>query len=286
MGVVNVTPDSFAGDGGGTDAARAVAEGLALAETGADLLDVGGESTRPGAAPVDADEEASRVLPVIEGLARQTMVPVSVDTYKASVARAAIDHGASVVNDVSGLRYDPDLAEAVATARVVLVVSHTRGRSRDMYREARYDAVADEVAAELQWSLTTAVEAGVPRNRLIVDPGIGFAKRAEHSFTMLARLDRLRQLDRPILVGPSRKSYLTAALGEVPPDRREWGTAGAVAASVLLGAHIVRVHEVRTMLDVVRVVDAIRSHREKTEPEAPAASRRSPRRDRREGCDR
>ncbi len=273
MGVVNVTPDSFAGDGGGVDAARAVAEGLALVEAGADLLDVGGESTRPGATPIDAAEEASRVLPVVEALARQVTVPISIDTYKASVARRATAHGASLVNDVSGLRYDPDLAEATAAAHAALVVSHTRGRARDMYGEARYEAVADEVAAELEWSLKTAVAAGIPRDRLIVDPGIGFAKRAGHSFTVLAQLDRLRRLDRPILVGPSRKSYLTAVLGDVPPERREWGTAGAVAASVLLGAHIVRVHGVRAMLDVVRVADAIRKHRGTADPEAPAAPR-------------
>ena len=270
MGVVNVTPDSFAGSGERVDTAKAVADALALIDAGADVLDIGGESTRPGATPVDAGEEEGRVLPVVEALARQSAVPISIDTYKARVARATMACGAALVNDVSGLRYDPDLAGVVAAGRAALVVSHTRGRSRDMYADARYAALADEVTAELEWSLAGAVAAGVPRDQVIVDPGIGFAKRAEHSLAALGHLDRLRALDRPILVGPSRKSYLTAVLGDVTPESREWGTAGAVAACALLGAHIVRVHGVRAMVDVIRVVDAIRAHREAVDPSVKA----------------
>jgi len=260
MGVVNVTPDSFSGDGR-VEADRAIAEGLAQVDAGADLLDVGGESTRPGAAPTDAETERRRIQPVVEALARRVDVPIAIDTYKAVVARAALEHGASLVNDVSGLRYDPDLAAETAALRAALIVSHSRGRSRDMYERAEYHAVADEIVSELEWSLASAGAAGVPRGQIIVDPGLGFAKRAEHSLAVLGQLERFQVLDRPILVGPSRKSFLNAALGEVEPDAREWGTAGAVAASVFLGAHVVRVHGVRAMSDVVRVVDAIRAHR-------------------------
>ena len=261
MGVVNVTPDSFAGDGH-TDPAQAIAKGLALVDAGADILDVGGESTRPGATPLDAETEGRRVEPVIEALVNQTNVPISVDTYKAGVARAALNCGASLVNDVSGLRYDPDLAGEVVVRRAGLILSHTRGRSSDMYSQASYKAVAEEIITELEWSLDAASDAGITREHVIVDPGLGFAKRAEHSMVALGQLDRFRSLDRPILVGPSRKSFLTAVLGDVPPCEREWGTAGAVAASVLLGAHVVRVHGVREMIDVVRVADSIRMHRE------------------------
>ena len=261
MGVVNVTPDSFAGDGQ-ADPTSAIAKGLALVDAGADILDVGGESTRPGATPLDVETERRRVGPVIEALVNQTNVPVSVDTYKAVVARTALNCGASLVNDVSGLRYDPGLAGEVVARRAGLILSHTRGRSSDMYSQASYKAVTEEIVSELEWSLKAASDAGITREHVIVDPGLGFAKRAEHSMTVLSQLERLRSLDRPILVGPSRKSFLTAVIGNVPPAEREWGTAGAVAASVLLGAHVVRVHGVRAMVDVVRVADAIRMHRE------------------------
>ena len=262
MGVVNVTPDSFAGDGH-VDPVSAIAEGLAMVDAGADILDVGGESTRPGAIPVEGETERRRIQPVIEAWVRRANVPVSVDTYKAVVARAALNSGASLVNDISGLRYDPDLAGEAAARRAGLILSHMRGRSRDMYREADYSAAPEEVIAELEWSLETARASGVPRAHVIVDPGLGFAKCADHSLAVLGQLDRFRSLDRPILVGPSRKSFLAAVLGDVAPGAREWGTAGAVAVSVLLGAHMVRVHGVREMTDVVRVVDAIRVHRER-----------------------
>lgn len=262
MGIVNVTPDSFADGGLRLDPGRAIDDALALEAEGADLIDVGGESTRPGADPLPAAEELARVLPVVGGLAGRLRVPISIDTYKTEVARAALDAGAAIVNDVSGLRYDPALAGVVAARGAALVLMHNRGRSREMYRGAVYGALAREVAAELGASIDQAVAAGVARERLIVDPGIGFAKRAEHSFAALAQLDALAALDRPVLVGPSRKSFLIAALGERPPSAREWGTAAAVAAAVLAGAHIVRVHGVREMVEVVRVADAIRAHRD------------------------
>ena len=258
MGVVNVTPDSFTDGGAFLDPMRAADLALALDDAGADLLDVGGESTRPGAAPVPADEEMRRVLPVLDRLAGRVRAPVSVDTYKAGVARAALDHGAAMINDVSGLAAGPALAAVAANAGAPLVLMHNRGCSRDMYRHARYRCVGEEVASELGDVVDRAVAAGVPRGQIVVDPGLGFAKRADATLAALADLQALRCLDRPILVGPSRKSFLTAVLGERPPGDREWGTAGAVAAAVWLGAHIVRVHRVDAHLDVVRVADAIR----------------------------
>jgi dihydropteroate synthase len=256
MGILNVTPDSFSDGGLRFDPARAIEDGLRMLEEGADILDVGGESTRPGATPVPGDEEMRRVLPVVKHLADRGAV-VSIDTYKASVAREAIAHGALIVNDVHGLRRDPELASVVAEARVAVVLMHNRGASSDMYRAAVYGDAAREVSQELAAAAEAAVSAGVTRDALIVDPGIGFAKRAVHSYEVIARLDELRALDRPILSGPSRKSFLDEALGARAADDREWGTAAAVAASVLSGAHIVRVHDVEHMADVVRVADRI-----------------------------
>jgi dihydropteroate synthase len=258
MGVLNVTPDSFADGGRFADPVRAADAALAMEAAGADLIDIGGESTRPGADPVSADEERARIEPVLERLAGRLTVPISIDTYKAVVAEAALDRGAAVVNDISALRYDPDLARVVAHSRAALILMHNRGRSREMYRAAEYRNVPDDVADELGERTTAAEAAGIERERLIVDPGIGFAKRAEHSLAMLAGLPRLLRLDRPVLVGPSRKSFLQAALGDRPADLREWATAAAVTAAVLLGAHIVRVHGVSEMVDVVRTADAIR----------------------------
>lgn len=261
MGIINVTPDSFADGGLRLDPARAVEDAVEMVAAGADILDIGGESTRPGAEPLPIDEELRRVLPVLRGLRTRVDVPMSIDTYKAEVARAAVAAGASLVNDISGLRYDPALSAEVARSGAAIVLMHTRGRSRDMYREARYTSVADEVRAELADSLARATTAGIPVERTIVDPGLGFAKRAEHSFAALAALDRIAALDRPVLLGPSRKSFLQAAVGERPPADRVWATAAAVAASVLLGAHIVRVHDVGEMAQVVKVADEIRKAR-------------------------
>jgi dihydropteroate synthase len=258
MGILNVTPDSFADGGLRFDPGRAVADGEQMIEDGADILDVGGESTRPGAAPVPAEEELRRVLPVVRGLAAPNRVPISVDTYKGVVAREAVAAGASIVNDVSGLQYDQDLGRAVAETGAAVILMHTRGRSREMYDLAVYSDVVQEVRRELQASIDQAAAAGVRLESIIVDPGFGFAKRAEHSYSALAGLPELASLGRPILSGPSRKSFLQLALGERLPAAREWGTAAAVTASVLLGAHIVRVHGVREMVDVVRVADRIR----------------------------
>lgn len=257
MGIINVTPDSFADGGLRFDAGRAIDAGLQMIEEGADILDIGGESTRPGAEPLPAAEELRRVLPVVERLAGGR-VPVSIDTYTAIVAREAVARGATIVNDIGGLQFDPDLAQVVAESRVAVVLMHNRGRSREMYREAVYADVAAEITRELEQAVARAMAAGIAREAVIVDPGLGFAKRASHSYEALARLGALAVLDRPILTGPSRKSFLKEALGDKAPGAREWGTAAAVTASVLLGTHIVRVHGVREMVDVVRVADRIR----------------------------
>jgi len=257
MAVINVTPDSFADRQPSIDPARAVDLARIAEEQGADILDLGAESTRPGAPAVDADEERRRLLPALRAVAARTRLPLSVDTSKAAVARAALDEGAAIVNDISGLRYDPGLGAVVAAAGAALVLMHMRGTSRDMYRDAEYRDVTVEVRDELAGSLAAAERAGVAREATIVDPGIGFAKRAEHSYEVLARLADLAVLDRPILVGSSRKSFLARAIGDVAPAERDWGTAATVAAAILGGAHIVRVHAVGPMVQAARVADEI-----------------------------
>ena len=257
MGIVNVTPDSFAGAGATIDPDRAIAHARQMVADGADILDVGGESTRPGADPVSADEEWRRVAPVLEALRGTVSVPVSIDTYKADVADRALDLGAVIVNDISGFLYDPSLAGVVAKRRAAVVLMHTRGRSLTMYAEAEYQNPVSDVISELRERVDAATAAGVTRDRIIIDPGLGFAKRVEHSLAILAGLAQFSELRCPILSGPSRKSFLKVALGDVPPDQRVWGTAAAVTASVMLGAHIVRVHDVKAMKDVVRVADSL-----------------------------
>jgi dihydropteroate synthase len=200
----------------------------------------------------------ARVIPVIERLRGRLGVPLSIDTYKAGVAGAAIAAGASIVNDISGLGYDPELGDVVARAGAGLVLMHTRGRSRDMYRDAGYDNVMAEVSAELLRALARADADGVSREQVILDPGIGFAKRAEHSQAILANLAALAALGRPLLVGPSRKSFLADARAPRPPRERDWATAAAVTVAVMGGAHVVRVHNVAAMAQVVRAADALR----------------------------
>ena len=258
MGVLNITPDSFAEarpltPGGAVDLA------LRMEGDGADLIDIGGESTRPGAEPVDADEEAARVLPVIEALRGRLRVPISIDTYKSSVADRALASGAVIVNDVSGLLYDAEMAGVIAASGAAVVLMHTRGRPKTMYNEAHYADLVSEVTLELRDRMARATAAGVPTERILVDPGLGFAKQPQHSYGVLARLPEIAAaLGRPILVGPSRKSFLReAAGGRAAPDR-DWATAAAVTSAVLSGAHIIRVHAVAEMVQVVRAAEAIR----------------------------
>jgi dihydropteroate synthase len=261
MGIINVTPDSFSDGGTLLDAQRAVDAGVQMVEEGADLLDVGGESTRPGAEPPSPAEEQRRVLPVIERLAARVRVPNSLDTYKAATADAALAAGASLVNDISGLRYDPGLAQVAVKRDAPIVLMHTRGRSRDMYKEAVYHDVVDEVLDELRESIAFATGAGIPKDRIVVDPGLGFAKEPAHTYEALARLHEFSALGRPLLAGPSRKRFLARPLGrELTGTDRDWATAAAVSAAVFAGAHIVRVHAVREMAHVVRVSDEIRKY--------------------------
>ena len=261
MGILNVTPDSFSDGGQFLEPRRAIEAGVRMAAEGANLIDVGGESTRPGSEPIDETEERRRVMPVVEGLAARVKIPISVDTYRATTAAAALSAGAALINDVSGLRYDSELAAVVAGRSAAIVLMHTRGRSKDMYQQAAYNDLVGEVLDELRESIAFATTAGIAADRIIVDPGLGFAKDARHSYEVLASLSAFSELGRPLLVGPSRKSFLARSAGAPQgPAERDWATAAAVTAAVLGGANIVRVHAVREMLQVVRVADEIRRY--------------------------
>jgi dihydropteroate synthase len=270
MGIINVTPDSFSGDGTLREpdadwVARAVAQGQTQAAAGAHLLDVGGESTRPGGQPVPLDEELRRVLPVVAGLAKAVSVPISIDTYKAETARQALAAGASLINDVWGLRMDPDMGRLAAESGAALIVMHNRSRPRDAAQSAqlggRYvgvdyaDLMAD-IARELSESVQLALQAGVADDHIIVDPGIGFGKTVEQNLELVDRLGELLALGYPILVGPSRKSFVGYTLN-LPPEQRLEGTAAAVALAIDRGADIVRVHDVEAMARVAVIADAI-----------------------------
>jgi dihydropteroate synthase len=252
MGIVNATPDSFS-DGGAYDP---VAHGLRLAEEGADILDVGGESTRPGAALVEVGEERRRTEPVIRELSRRTGLPLSIDTRKAEVAAAALDAGAEIINDVSGLSYDPAMGRAAAGAALCLM--HMRGTPPDMQSRAVYDDVVGEVEQELLEALARARAASIPEERIALDPGLGFAKTGAHNLTLLRRLRELTQLGRPLLAGPSRKSFIGVATGKPPPDR----LLGSVAAAVIAASHgaaLLRVHDVRATREALAVADSVRT---------------------------
>ena len=259
MGVINVTPDSFSDGGAALDPAAALDMARQMEASGADLIDVGAESTRPGAEPVSTADEVARVVPVLRALAGKIGIPISIDTYKAEAAAHALDEGAAIVNDISGLQYDPDLGPLTARRGVPVILMHTRGRPSDMYAHAEYGDVVAEVSADLQRCIDRALEFGIARDRILVDPGLGFAKRAEQSFTALAGIDRLAALGFPLVVGPSRKSFMTSATGPLDAAARDWPTAAAVTAAVLGGVHVVRVHRVAEMVQVVRVADAIRN---------------------------
>ena len=259
MGVLNVTPDSFS-DGGryrGVDAAVARAE--AMEAEGADLLDIGGESSRPGASPVSLDEELSRVLPVVAALAGRIRIPISVDTTKAEVARQALDAGAAVINDISALRGDPEMADVVARSRAGLILMHMQGTPATMQDQPASVAAVEEVVDFLQARVEAAMAAGIDPEQIAVDPGLGFGKTGEQSLALMGGLSALLALGRPVVFGPSRKSFVGAVL-ERPVHEREWGTAAVVAAGVLEGAHVVRAHAVAQMKDVARMAQAIRDH--------------------------
>ena len=262
MGVLNVTPDSFSDGGAYLDTEAAIARALQLEQDGADILDVGGESTRPGATPVSVDAEHRRVLPVIEGLRGKLRIPISVDTRRAAVAEAALAAGAEIVNDVSGLRSDPRLAEVARRARAALILMHMRGTPRTMQRKPFAREILRDVTSGLRNSMALARRSGIAKSRLVLDPGIGFGKSHEQNFDILARLPELARLGCPIVIGTSRKAFLGKAVAKPgeppsPPEDRLLGTAATVTASILGGAHIVRVHDVAEMARVARVADRL-----------------------------
>ena len=250
MGVINVTPDSFSGDGLGGDVTAAVEQALRFEEAGADFLDIGAESTRPGHAPVTEATEMERLLPSLEAVARKVSIPVSVDTWKSNVARAALDAGASIINDVWGLKADPGIAAVAAEHGAGLVLMHNQ-YGHD------YDGLMDDVLSSLRNSMDAAIAAGVDRANIVVDPGIGFGKTADQNIEALRNLGRFKELGLPLLVGTSRKSTIGRLLGGLPPEERVEGTAATVALAIAGGADIVRVHDVREMVRVCRVSDAI-----------------------------
>jgi dihydropteroate synthase len=257
MGILNVTPDSFYDGGRRPDPERAADDGAALSAAGAEIIDIGGESTRPGARPVSAEEELGRVLPVIRALRRSLSTVISVDTYKASVARAALDAGADMINDISALRFDPSMAGLVAREDVPVVLMHMQGAPRTMQVEPRYDDVVKEVRGFLEAQVHFAINAGIAAEKIIIDPGIGFGKTLQHNLALIRDLSSFASLGRPILVGASRKAFIGKLLDVDPAERLEGSLAAAVAA-VLAGANIVRVHDVKETVRAIRIADAIR----------------------------
>ena len=262
LGVLNVTPDSFSDGGAYFDPDTATARALEIERAGADLLDIGGESTRPGAPPIAAQEELSRILPVLEALRGKLRIPISVDTQKAAVAEAALGAGAEILNDVSALRTEPRLAEVARRARAPVILMHMRGTPGTMQKGPFAHDVIQDVMRGLRGALARARRAGLTKSQILMDPGIGFGKSHHQNFELLARLPELARLGYPIVVGTSRKAFLGAALagpGEppLPPGERVLGTAATVTAAILGGAHIVRVHDVAEIARVVRIADAI-----------------------------
>ncbi|MCJ7547745.1 MAG: dihydropteroate synthase [Deltaproteobacteria bacterium] len=256
MGVLNVTPDSFFDGGLFLEPSKAIEHGLLMAEQGADIIDVGGESSRPGADTVSLDEELGRVIPVIAGLASRLEIPISVDTSKAQVAEQAIDAGAQMINDISGLRFDPQMPAVAARFDTPLIIMHIKGNPRTMQQAPSYDDVMGEIITSLRKGIESAEQHGVDPHQVIVDPGIGFGKRVQDNLSILNRLDELAVLERPILIGTSRKSFIGAVLNQAA-DQRVIGTLATVAVSVLKGAHIVRVHDVPAIKQTAAMVDAI-----------------------------
>jgi len=273
MGILNITPDSFSDGGLFMDAKQAIKQAIRMEQEGADIIDIGGESTRPNAVPVSEEEELRRVLPVIKALSRRIKIPLSIDTTKSEVARLAIDHGASIVNDISGLMRDPKMMSIVAKSKAGLVLMHSKGTPQTMQRHPRYSNVVREVYDFLEKKIKQAIDGGIPITRLLIDPGIGFGKTANHNLTLMNQLSAFLPLGVPILIGPSRKSFIgkvltsstdpaphltSLARGDESIPFYQWeGTAAAVAIAILRGARIIRVHDVAPMARVARVADAI-----------------------------
>lgn len=260
MGVLNVTPDSFYDGGRFLDTKEALKQGMKMAEDGADIIDVGGESSRPGSDPVSVEEELKRVIPVIEGLAKEIDIPISVDTYKSEVAKKALDSGASMVNDISALRFDSEMRKVIKDFDVPVVLMHIKGTPKNMQKNPYYDDLMGEITSYLKEAIIVAKNSGIDENKIIIDPGIGFGKRLEDNLEILKNLSFLKSLKKPILVGPSRKSFIGKIL-DLPEEKRLEGSLAALSVAVMNGANIVRVHDVKESKKVAKIVDSIKKGR-------------------------
>jgi dihydropteroate synthase len=257
MGILNVTPDSFSDGGLFLNEGSAVKQALRMVKEGADIIDIGGESTRPGAAPVSVKEEIKRVVPVIKALAKKISVPISIDTCKAKVADEAVSAGASIINDISGLRFDRRMAGVAAQHKVPVVIMHIQGTPGIMQKAPVYKALIPEIMDYLREGIDIALKAGVPEDMIIIDPGIGFGKTVEHNLEIINRLDEFKGFEKPILLGPSRKSFIGKILGGLPVTDRLEGTAAAIAIGISKGANIIRIHDIKEMSRVVKIADEI-----------------------------
>lgn len=258
MGILNVTPDSFSDGGLYFDKDRAVGQALRMQEEGADILDIGGESTRPGAENVSVKEEIRRIVPVIEAIAKEVRVPISVDTCKSAVAEAAISAGASLINDISGLRFDLHMSRVASEHKVPVVIMHIKGTPKNMQQNPTYRALIPEITDYLYGSIEIARNAGIPDDRIIIDPGIGFGKTVNHNLEIIRRLDEFSNFEKPILLGHSRKSFIGKMLGNLSVTERLEGTAAAAAIGIFNGANIIRVHDVKEMVRVAKIADGIK----------------------------
>jgi dihydropteroate synthase len=258
MGILNVTPDSFSDGGLYFEKSLAIERAKQMVEDGADIIDIGGESTRPGAEPVSLDEELNRTIPVIEALAKEIKVPISIDTYKSVVAEKALNAGASIVNDISGLRFDPEMAKIVAKYKVPVVIMHIKGTPRNMQKEPFYENLIAEIKQYIEDSINIALNTGIDKDKIIIDPGIGFGKTFEHNLEIIHRLSEFSTFGKPVLIGLSRKAFIGKILNNASPLERVEGTAAAVAISIMNGANIIRVHDVKQMTMVAKVADAIK----------------------------
>jgi dihydropteroate synthase len=261
MGILNVTQDSFSDGGLYFDKSAAINRAIQMVEEGADIIDIGGESTRPGSEPVHEEEELRRTIPVIEALVKEISVPISIDTYKSRIANRALEAGASMVNDISGLRFDPNMPEVIAYHKVPVVIMHIKGTPKDMQQNPVYEALIPEIMEYLREGIRIAKRSGITEDKIIVDPGIGFGKTFEHNLDIIHNLSTFTSLGKPILIGPSRKAFIGKILGDLPPTDRREGTAAAVAISIFNGANIVRVHDIKEMVHVAKVADAIKNMR-------------------------
>ncbi len=259
MGILNVTPDSFSDGGSFMKVDTAVEHAINMVEEGADIIDIGGESTRPGSDAITVSEEIERVIPVIEKLSDRIRVPLSIDTYKAEVAQKAIDAGASIINDISGLRFDPDMPGVVSRNEVPVVIMHIKGTPKNMQTKPIYGNLIEEIIEYLEESILIAEKAGIHDEKIIVDPGIGFGKTFEDNLEIIKELSEFKRLGKPVLIGASRKAFIGKVLGDVAVGDRVEGTAATVAISIMNGADIVRVHDVKEMKRVAKVSDAIKS---------------------------